>query len=155
MDDLFDDFDLADEPAPTGQALVRAYPSQQLASLWPIGLLRDVALGIDDEDVILARYGLVPEQFQIIASHPRFKQELSLVAHTLQASGELFTQRARVLAEDYLGHIDSLVQSPGTDAKTKLTAICKMVEWAGLSNKKPEANSATSNQPPIAIQINL
>lgn len=122
------------------------------SALWPIALIRDLALGIEDEDTILARYNISPEQYTRISSHPKFRSEYLYIVQSLQQSGEIFKQRARILAEDYLQTIDQLVNSPDVDAKTKLAAITKVVEWSGLG---VVPKSPTDSGPTTAVQVNI
>lgn len=174
LDDLDDDFDLdtlLDATDPSNEAVSHALSVPQTRSsfdppqartyssaLWPIGLLRDLALGIEDEEVILTKHGFTMEQFDAIRGHPKFKQEFSRVAQSLQASGEIFVSRATAQAEDYLLTIDELIHDGNTDNKTRLQAICKVVEWSGLAAKStqhvrplPDAQTQTN----VQININL
>lgn len=159
FDELDDDFDLdtlLDATQPNLPSLPIAQPAYTYSSaLWPIGLLRDLALGIEDEEAILTKHGFTVEQFDAIRRHPKFKQEFSSVARSLQASGELFISRASAQAEDYLLKMDEIIHANDTDRKTQLHAICKVVEWSGLAAKSTARATASDNPSQTNVQINI
>ena len=135
--------------------MLRAQTSTQ--HLWPVALVRDLALGIDDEDIILARYGIERSFYEKIATTPRFLKEFSDVLTTLQRDGQIFRTRATVQAEDYLGILDDIITDASTSTKDRIQAIIKVVEWSGCAAPRASTNTeaATGNATAVQININL
>ena len=151
---MFDDLDLDLPPLdlPVGNPI--ALMATPTTHLWPIAFIRDLALGLDSEEDVLERHSISKDDYDRIVNHPRFRSEFHSVLTSLQQSGQLFRERARMQAEDYLAKIDNIVNDPNTDYKTVLAAIDKVVGWSGLA-AKTQADSNGAAQANVQININL
>ena len=123
-------------------------------SPWDPRLLMDLALMVDSEEDILARYDLTQERLNKLLSNSAFRRELVLLRRDVASNGATFRAKARVQAESYLPELDSLVTDIDVPASVRLDAIKQAVKWADLE-PKPVKDGEQAKQPQINVQINF
>jgi len=133
-------FDGLPRPAPTNK--------------WDPRFIMDLALGLDELDTILTRYGLTEQEFDTLSKVPAFRRELALTIRDARENGVTFAGKARTQAEGYLEVLDALVYDAGTPASTRLEAIRSTVKWAKLE-PKDDKNDGNQNNSQINISINF
>jgi len=121
---------------------------------WDPRLILDLALGVEDLNTVLDRYGLAQDDYETLAHSPIFRKELALTIRDVRENGLPFKAKARVQAEAYLEVLDELVYSDGTPASTRLEAIKSTVAWGGLIPKESKEDSQT-NATQINVSINF
>lgn len=122
-------------------------------SPWDARLLMDLALMVDSEEDILARYDLTSERLNKLLSNTVFRRELILLRRDVASNGATFRAKARVQAESYLPELDSLVTDIDVPASVRLDAIKQVVKWADLEPKPVAADQQP--QSTINVQINF
>jgi len=128
-------------------------PRPPSTNKWDPRFIMDLALGLDELDTILTRYGLTEQEFDTLSKVPAFRRELALTIRDARENGVTFAGKARTQAEGYLEVLDALVYDPGVPASTRLEAIRSTVKWARLEVAPGEKD--TGNAPAINIQINF
>ena len=123
-------------------------------SPWDPRLLMDLALMVDSEEDILARYDLTQERLNKLLSNTAFRRELVLLRRDVASNGATFRAKARVQAESYLPELDSLVTDIDVPASVRLDAIKQAVKWADLE-PQPVKDGEQAKQPQINVQINF
>lgn len=112
---------------------------------YPQNFCMELALGLEDEEVLCIRYDLTPYEYECLKENHAFQKDLASWRSRMAEDGLSFKLKARVQAESYLQEIDSIITSIDTSAETKLNAITRCVEWAGLGPKQQDGkNSGTS-----------
>jgi len=99
---------------------------------WDPRLPLDVALDIEDPEVLCTRYGLSYEQFNDIRCTPSFHLQVAQFKKELQETGEGFRAKARVQAEILMETSFLMAQNKETPASVRADLIKSTVEWAGL-----------------------
>ena len=127
-------------------------PGLPSPGMWPPRLSFDVALGIEDEETIRTRYGYTTEEFNKILVQPSFRVELATHYSVLRETGATFAVKAKLIAEEKLEDMYSIISNPAIDPKVRMETWRAVTKAAGLeerSDKGIQANAQTVN-----IQIN-
>jgi len=144
-------FDVVEEPKnPAFDGLPRPASTNK----WDPRFVLDLALGLDELDTILTRYGLTEQEFELLSTIPAFRRELALTIRDARENGVTFAGKARTQAEGYLEVLDALVYDSGTPASTRLEAIRSTVKWAKLE-PRDDKNDGNQNNQQINISINF
>jgi len=128
-------------------------PRPASTNKWDPRFIMDLALGLDELDTILTRYGLTEQEFELLSTIPAFRRELALTIRDARENGVTFAGKARTQAEGYLEVLDALVYDPGTPASTRLEAIRSTVKWGKLEVTAGEKDATNAQQ--INISINF
>lgn len=128
-------------------------PAQNSPNRWPPQLIIDVALGVDDQETILMRYGLTEANLARLYEIPSFRREVGLMAREMRENGVSFCRKAATQAEEYLAPVHHLMYCPETPASTKLDIFKTMAKYGKLEPVPEKADN--QNQNTINVQINL
>lgn len=138
---------------PSG-SLNRAFPDNQFP--WPPKLCIDFALGLEDEETILLRYGITPEEFNQIKHLDAFRRDLAQAAAAIREEGLTFKTKCKLFAEEYLEELYLQLFDKSLGASTRFDMFKKLVQLGGLEPKPEKADvNSFDNLPRVAIQINL
>jgi hypothetical protein len=108
---------------------------------WPPQLIFDLALGLDCEDeTLLQRYELTPQDLAALYALPHFRQEVALMTRELNEKNTIFKTKAKVQAEDCLDDMYDLMKSDDTAASTKLAIFQTLAKFGELEPKKDVVN---------------
>jgi hypothetical protein len=119
---------------------------------WPPQFTFDLALGLEDLDVLLDRYALTPLEYEVMQMSSGFRRELSDHMREIKENGVSFKHKARVQAEAYLEEVHVIVTDSDVSASTRLDAIKSVVRWAGL---EPKEDTSAKDNATNAFQINI
>jgi len=120
--------------------------------LWDPNLPFEVAMGLDDTETILDHFSLTPQQFEVISAHPLYRRELSEHIKDLRENGLSYKTKAKVMAEEYLLDLHSIVKSSLATQSTKLDAIKYVTKVAEL---EPVKGVEAAGNNTVNIQINI
>lgn len=139
--------DLLDEPNELDTLLASvAAPSPPAPAKkprdYPQNFCMELALGLEDEDALCIRYDISPYEYACLKENHAFQKDLSAWRSRMAEDGLSFKLKARVQAESYLQEIDTIITSIDTSPETKLNAITRCVEWAGLGPKQQESKGS-------------
>jgi len=129
-------------------------PILHLPSSWPAQLPVALAMDLEDESQILARFGISPERFNLLKPLPAFRKALAEAQRDLRENGHTFKLKARGIAEDYLDQLYLDLHNPTVGITTKVDVFKYLTKVGGLEPlPQKEAPIAAGN--PIQIIINL
>jgi len=146
------DFPAEVEPTPTEQR-----QDQRLASLPEIyrqkyeRLALELALGLDDADSVFERNGYTSEQAVKLIESPAFVALLQRTTEEVKSSGLGFKMKARVQAEELLGHSYEMATDPYTSGAVRADLIKWTARVAGLEPKTGEGDTKTSGGLTLSI----
>ena len=123
-------------------------------SLWPHGLVIDLALGLDGQEDILLRYNMTEAQWLAISDNRAFRIDLARARKELQESGVGFKRKAAIQAEMYLKDMDNLMADGDTSPTVKHTIFRSMAQLGELEPKKDKDGDLGSGTA-FNIQINM
>jgi hypothetical protein len=121
---------------------------------YPQNFCMELALGLEDEDALCIRYNITPYEYECLKENHAFQKDLSSWRSRVAEEGLSFKLKARVQSEMYLQEIDNIVYDPSTSPETKLNAITRCVEWAGLGPKQ-QVQSSGEGRVVIRIESNI
>ena len=155
LEDDLSDLLLDDDPTLKSENLPAVRQSSPAsANQWDPRLILDIAVGIEDLDVILPRYGLSENDYVILCGSRLFRQELAMTIRDVHENGLPFRAKAKIQAESYLEVINDLIYDETTPATTKLEAIRSTVRWANLEPKDDKSDNG-SNQTQVNVNISF
>jgi hypothetical protein len=105
----------------------------------------------DPIEEVLARECVSPEEFDHLADDPLFKTYVQKYVHDLTENGVSFQMKAKLLAEDILPDIYSIVRDRELPAQARIKAAENLVEWADL--KPRQSMNAADSGPKFSIII--
>ncbi len=120
---------------------------------WHPKMVLELALGVEEPDDVLARYGVNEAEWRAIEPNPAFRRELAEMSRQVQEEGLSFKAKARIQAESYLMDLDAMVADRETPPSVRLEAIKSAVRWGELEPKKEKDGDGTGTT--FAIQINF
>jgi hypothetical protein len=120
---------------------------------WPPLLPIDLALGLDDIPVILARHGLTEKDYTQLADLPAFRLELMKISKEIRENGLSFARKSAYQAESYLEDLDLLMQNVDTPPSIKLDIFKTLAKMGGLEPKDAKADG--NGAPSFNLQINI
>ena len=121
---------------------------------WDPRLVLDLAIAVDDLSIILARYDLSEQEFNLLSDTPVFRRELALAMRDARENGVGFQVKAKIQAESYLSVLDALVYDNNTPASVRLECIRSAVAWGALLPKETKADQ-TQNATQINVNISF
>ena len=96
----------------------------------------EVALGIDEPEKVIAKYGLTEEQAAALALTPAFVATVAKYKEEVMAGGVSFKLKAKIQAEDLLSHSYLIA----TDPEAPMAVRADLIKWttrvAGLEPKE-------------------
>ena len=119
---------------------------------WDPRLLLDLVIAVDSLEVILDRYDLSREEYNILSSNIVFRRELAATMRDIRENGASFRAKARIQAESYLPVVDEMVWDIDIAPSTKLDAIKSIVRWGDLE-PKDKKEQVQQTAPQINVQI--
>lgn len=123
-------------------------------SAWPQAMIIDVALGLDNLEVILDRYGMNQLQWENLQDNLAFRLDLARTSKEISESGLSFKRKAATQAEMYLVDMDSLMSNPDVAPGTKVDIFKTCARLGELEPAKSAESSGTSISG-YNIQINF
>lgn len=153
--------DSQEDPIPDSQEAISPYEASEdpipykplPTNIWDPRLILDLAIGIDDLEVVLRNYNLSEKEFEALTALPAFKRELADTMRDVRDKGVTFTAKARVQAESYLETLDDLIYNVATPAGVKLDAIKSVVKWGALEPQENKDSAGVGQS--VNIQINF
>jgi hypothetical protein len=125
----------------------------QTLGAWNPRMVFDIALGVEDDEIVRGRYLLDEDEYRMILQQPAFKKEVAILVKEIRESGVSFATKAKLIAEETLTDIFNIITSTHVAAKDRVTAWTKVAEFAGLTPKVEKGDNGLSHQ--VNIQINL
>jgi hypothetical protein len=117
----------------------------ETSNIWQQDFLLELALGLEPDVDIMARYDVTPVQLNQWYEHPVFKKELSELRKKVLDEGLTFKVKCRVQAEQYLLDIHNVMKDKSTPPNTKLEILRSLSRWAGYDPKDDKKESTTVN----------
>lgn len=111
----------------------------------------EIALGFEKIELVLERYMVTPEEWELLQTQPSFKKAVTQYQKDIDENGISFRTKARIQAEAYLSDAHSLIKHPTTPPSVKANMIQWITRVADLEPKKSEENQGTT----FNLQINL
>lgn len=139
-------------PAQAGGGASPTSPLALSPNKWDPRLLLDLVIAVDTLEVILDRYGLSREEYNILSSNLVFRRELAATMRDIRENGASFRAKARIQAESYLPVVDEMVWDIDIAPSTKLDAIKSIVRWGDLE-PKDKKEQVQQTAPQINVQI--
>lgn len=103
----------------------------------------ELALGVDEPADVFLRHGMSSEAGIALLATPGFSEVLSRVDQEVKASGMSFRAKAKVMAEELLGHGFVIA----TDATAPMTVRADLIKWtAEMAGYKPKATETVSDK---------
>lgn len=126
-----------------------------LPSSWPAQLPMALAMDLEEEDEILARFSLTKERYELLKPLPAFRKALAEAQKDLRENGHTFKAKARVIAEDYLDHLyRDCLHKETVGISTKVDVWKYLVKVGGLE-PAPAKLETSGAQSTVSIVINL
>lgn len=165
------ELDAYDEPKPQHQTPPKIYsdladgetftlaieegrsPARHLSE-WSPQLPLALAMDVEDEDAILARFDLSREKYELLKPLPAFRKALAEAQKSLREQGHTFKIKCAGIAEEFLDQLYLELYDPGVGLTTKIDVVKWMTKMGGLE-PAPVKEAAGSNAPQVNIQINL
>lgn len=123
--------------------------------LWNPRMVFDVALGIEDAEIIAARYDLTKEEFNYLIAQPSFRKELAVYVSTFKEHGVSFGVKAKLIAEEMLDDMFKIIRDQHIEARVRADTWWKVVQAAGLASKESEGSGRGGiHAGQVNIQIN-
>lgn len=123
-------------------------------SPWPPKLPLELALGDEDEDSILLRNNISPDQYEKFKTIPAFRRELAEAQKYIRENGLTFKIKCGRMAEEFL----ETLYLGFFEAKTGITTrheIFKTITRLAELEPKPEKTQTQNQTQQVNIQINL
>lgn len=118
----------------------------------PPEMITELALGLEPEADILARYNIDPNDYHDVAVTPAFVEYMASAKASLERQGYDLKYRLRLAAE-------ALLMSSYRDAISATASVAHRFEaakyFAKIAEVEPKANAVTTSGPAMVIQINL
>ena len=114
----------------------------------------ELAAGLIDGEGVQERYGLSPEQWELLRMNPPFR---AMVAEALQTwagdmnAGQRITKKSEILLEDSLPVLDEIAHNPSIVPSVRIEAIKQM---ESLTNRKAKVEGGSSSSG-FTLQINI
>lgn len=113
----------------------------------------ELALGMDDPEVVFARYGYTPAQALEFTETPAFEAMLARIGKEVRENGLSFRTKARVIAEELLPHAFQMATDPLTSSSTRATLIQWVTKVAGLEPKEAKDDGRSGGGLNLTIQF--
>jgi hypothetical protein len=115
-------------------------------------LIMNVALGMEDPEVLAARYGIEGEEWEKLKEYKPFWMAVERQKAELEASGLTFKIKAKALTEDVFEEAYKIARGHDATLMQKLEFI-KL--GAKLADMEPRANTQVASGPGFSISINF
>ena len=115
-----------------------------LSTAWPPELALELALGLEDEAAICARYGIDHDALNALLCTPAFQAQLTQYRRDLHENGEIFRAKARMQAELLLDKSFRLINDPATPANVKAQIINTAAYGYNTSNITATGNISSA-----------
>lgn len=115
-------------------------------------LIMNIAIGMEEPEVLAARYGIEGEEWERLKEYKPFWMAVERQKAELEASGLTFKIKAKALTEDVFEDAYQIARSNDTTLLQKLEFI-KL--GAKLADMEPRANSQVASGPGFSISINF
>jgi hypothetical protein len=119
---------------------------------WPVRLSFDVALGLEDDTTLCERYNLSTEEYNFLIVQPAFRAEVAAHLVTIKENGISFSTKSKLIAEETLTEIYSIINNPAIGPSVRLDAWRAVVKAAGLEQAPEKTSGINANT--VNIQIN-
>lgn len=120
---------------------------------WPPQLITELALQLDDTEIVLERHGVSPAQYQQFLALPIFRREVAAMMKEMSDSGHTYKIKARIQAEGYLPVVDEIVNNSEIAASTRMDAIKYMGKMGDLEPREKKQDQGTGAT--VNVQINF
>lgn len=115
-------------------------------------LIMNVALGMEDAEVLAARYGIEGDDWEKLKNYKPFWMAVDKQRAELEASGLTFKIKAKALTEDVFEEAYKIARGHDATLMQKLEFI-KL--GAKLADMEPKANQQVASGPGFSISINF
>ena len=110
--------------------------------IWSEQFAMDIALGFYPIEEVLEDYNISVEVWAQLEKDEGFKAAVKEYAIKLKERGVTFELKARMAAEQHIHTLHSIANDPKEPGQTRMQAISKLAEWAGIDKGAP-VQSAT------------
>ena len=111
----------------------------------------ELALALDDADIIFKRYGYSPDEALALAQSLAFSTILERVMREVKESGMSFRAKARMQAEELLGHSFEIATDPNQSAAVRADLIKWTTKVGGLEPKESKDDAKTGGGLTLSI----
>lgn len=109
----------------------------------------DFALGLETPRNIIAQYGVSPDEYELLRTHPQFRLAVDKYVTELKEKGITFRMKAALQAEALLPEAYRM----SVDANTPASVRADLIKWqAKVGNLEPKE---TKGEAVSALQINI
>ena len=115
-------------------------------------LIMNVALGMEEPEVLAARYGIEGDDWEKLKNYKPFWMAVEKQRAELEASGLTFKIKAKALTEDVFEEAYKIARGHDATLMQKLEFI-KL--GAKLADMEPKANQQVASGPGFSISINF
>ena len=98
----------------------------------------EIALGIEEPDVIFARHGYTVSQALALTENAGFEQTVDRISKEIREAGIPFRSKAKAMAEELLVHAFDLATDPDAPVAERVKLIQWVTKVAGLEPKEKE-----------------
>lgn len=113
----------------------------------------ELALALDDADAIFKRYGYSPDEALALAQSLAFSTILERVMREVKESGMSFRAKARMQAEELLGHSFEIATDPNQSAAVRLDAIQWTAKMGDLEPRSAKEDVKLGGGLTLSIQF--
>lgn len=139
------DMELGDEPLEYG---VKTTSFPQVSE----EMLHSLALGMEDELIIIGRHGVSVEQFRELEKQPWFSNRIMQLRSEFEKNGVTFKAKAGWMAGELLDKAYLLAAAPDASFSQVHDALKTMIKVAGL---EPKEEKQANLGPGFSISIDL
>jgi hypothetical protein len=144
MDDLDAFVDYQEAPPPSSPSKLLDVPAEMILQL---------ATGMEEPELVAARYGFEPMDFQALLSWKPFQDQVAQKRSELQAAGVTFRVQMAYMAEDLGKDVYRIAKGNEITLPQKLETFRTLAKLADL---EPKATTVTGpSGPAFSISINL
>jgi hypothetical protein len=120
---------------------------------YPPQLITELALEAEPLEVVLQKYQITYDQFDVLQTNPQFRGELLEAQRDVLIGKDKFRNLARVLATAHLDTMDEMLLDSLTPPATKLGIFQAIAKLGDLEPKPTKEDN--NNQPQFNLVINI
>jgi len=118
----------------------------------PEEMINSIALGLEDDLIIVSRYGMAIEDYRELEKQPWFQLRVAQLRSDFEKNGITFKAKAGWMANDLLNKVYIQASSPDAPLSQVHDVLKTLIKASGLEPKE-EKNSGSSTT--FSIQIDL
>jgi hypothetical protein len=118
----------------------------------PEELINSIALGLEDDLIVVSRYGMSVEEFRELESQPWFMMRVAQLRSEFEKNGITFKAKAGWMANDLLHKVYIQASSPDAPLSQVHDVLKTLIKASGLEPKEERYSGSSTS---FSIQIDL